>query len=55
MVLKKTPPKGRPLTSEELAALNALKAAADLECQKAGVSQAEFKRYHGASNQAAER
>jgi len=43
--LKKTPPQGRPLTSEELAALNALNTAVDLECQKAGVSQAEFKRY----------
>ena len=51
--LKKTPPQGRPLTSEELAALNALNTAMDLECQKTGVSQAEFKRYHGASNQAA--
>ena len=44
---------GRPLTSEELAMLNALNTAVDLECQKAGVSQAGFKRYHGASNQAA--
>jgi hypothetical protein len=51
--LKKTPPQGRPLTSEELAVLNALNTAVDLKCQKAGVSQAEFKRYHGASNQAA--
>jgi hypothetical protein len=51
--LKKTPPQGYPLTSEELAALNAHNTAVDLECQKAGVSQAEFKRYHGASNQAA--
>src|ERR1700690_3186903 len=51
--LKKTPPQGRPLTSDELAVLNALNTAVDLECQKAGVSQAEFKRYHGASNQAA--
>jgi hypothetical protein len=43
--LKKTPPQGRPLTSEELDVLNALNTAVDLECQKAGVSQAEFKRY----------
>jgi hypothetical protein len=51
--LKKAPPRGRQLTSEELAMLNALNTAVDLECQKAGVSQAGFKRYHGASNQAA--
>ena len=43
--LKKTPPQGRPLTSEELAALNALNTAVDLECQKAGIPIAEFKRH----------
>ena len=43
--LKKTPPQGRPLTSEELAALNALKTATELECKKTGIPIAEFKRH----------
>jgi len=43
--LKKNPPQGRPLTSEEVAALKALNTAVDLECQKAGIPIAEFKRH----------
>jgi hypothetical protein len=43
--LKKTPPQGRPLTSEEVAALKALNTAVDLERQKAGIPIAEFKRH----------
>ena len=43
--LKKTPPQGRPLTSEELATLNALKTATELECKKASIPIAEFNRY----------
>ena len=33
------------MTSGEVAALNELKTATDLECEKAGISIAEFKRH----------
>jgi len=44
---------GRELTSEELAAVNALNTATDEECRKAGITLAEFKRNSRAATQAA--
>jgi hypothetical protein len=44
---------GRPLTSEELAAVNALNTATEEECRKAGIALAEFKRNSRAATQAA--
>jgi hypothetical protein len=44
--LKKAPPRGRQLTSEEAAAAEAFNSAVAAECQKAGFkSLAEFNRY----------
>jgi hypothetical protein len=43
--LKKTPPQGRPLTSDELAALKALNTSVGLECQRVGLDPTQFKRY----------
>jgi hypothetical protein len=44
---------GRELTSEELAAVNALNTATEEECRKAGITRAEFKRNSRAATQAA--
>jgi hypothetical protein len=41
----KAVPQGRPMTSEEVAAANALNTATEEECQKAGITIAEFKRH----------
>ena len=50
--LKKTPPQGRPLTSEESAVVIAFDTAAQVECRKAGITRAEFVRYNRQATQA---
>src|ERR1022692_3889666 len=49
--LKKTPPQGRPLTSEESAVVIAFDTAAQVECRKAGITRAEFVRYNRQATQ----
>jgi hypothetical protein len=49
---KETQQEGRAWTSQELAALNALKTATEEECRKAQITIAEFNRYSRAATQA---
>jgi hypothetical protein len=49
--LKKTPPQGRPLTSEEGAVVRAFDTATKEECRKAGITVAEFLRYRRQATQ----
>jgi hypothetical protein len=49
---KTTGLEGRPLTSQDLAAANALHAAIEAECRKAGVTLAEFNRHRVAATPA---
>jgi Lon protease-like protein len=50
--VKKALPEGRAWTSQELAALNALKTATEEECRKARITVAEFNRYSSAATPA---
>src|ERR1039457_3274338 len=50
--LNKTPPQGRPLTSEESDVVIAFDTAAQMECRKAGITRAEFVRYNRQATQA---
>jgi hypothetical protein len=49
---KKTGLEGRPLTSQDLAAAEALQTAIGAECRKAGITLAEFNRYRAAATPA---